>query len=61
MSCDFKQQNEAADSLIQKLERIGKLWSELPGEDHLEELEKHAHGLAARTILRMPEGVPNSG
>lgn len=48
MSNDLKRQNELADSLIQKLERIKGLWNELPSEDHLEELEKHADGVAGR-------------
>jgi hypothetical protein len=46
ISTDFKEHNDLADGLIQKLERIRGLWNELPSEDDLEELEKHAHGLA---------------
>lgn len=43
---DLKQQNDLAEGLIQKLERIKELWGELSSEDDLEDLEKHAHGLA---------------
>jgi hypothetical protein len=44
---DYERQNEMADALIQKLERIKELWEQLPTEDDLEELEQHAAGVAA--------------
>jgi hypothetical protein len=46
MSDDLEQQNEMADSLIQKLERIKELWEELPTQDEIDELAKSAHSVA---------------
>jgi tetrahydromethanopterin S-methyltransferase subunit B len=43
---DMQQQNELADALIQKLERIKALWNELPAQDDLEELAKVATNFA---------------
>jgi hypothetical protein len=48
MNNETKRQNELADSLVQKLERVKSLWAELPTQDDLEELEKHADGVAGR-------------
>ena len=37
---DLREQNELADSLIAKLERIKALWAEMPNEAETDELEK---------------------
>jgi hypothetical protein len=46
MMDELKQQNDLADTLIQKLERIEDLWDGLPTQDDLEELARTAHALA---------------
>ena len=40
-------QNELADSLIAKLERIKTLWEEMPNEDAMETLVRQADGIAS--------------
>ena len=37
---ELREQNELADSLIAKLERIKALWAEMPGEAETDSLEK---------------------
>jgi hypothetical protein len=46
MNEELKRQNELADALIHKLERIKTLWEELPTLDDLEELANTAKCVA---------------
>ena len=45
-SVDLQKQNELADSLIAKLERIKALWDELPSDDYLTNLNRQVEGVA---------------
>ena len=47
MNNDLQQQNELADALIEKLERIKALWTEIPSADDMAELAAGAATLAA--------------
>ena len=44
---ELREQNEMADALIAKLEKIKAIWAELPTVDDLEEIGKAAGSVAA--------------
>ncbi|MGA2066864.1 MAG: hypothetical protein ABSG86_17940 [Thermoguttaceae bacterium] len=45
-TAELREQNELADSLISKLERVKALWDVIPGTEELEDLAKAVNNIA---------------